>query len=61
MLAQTSYAEDIIAKFRHDGLDDNALAMRLQREGVTDFAKSWRTLLERIREKSQPVASTLSA
>jgi len=45
LLTETSYGEDIIAKFRHEGLDDNALAARLQREGVASFAKSWRTLL----------------
>jgi transaldolase len=61
LLTETSYAEDIIAKLRHEGLDDNALASRLQREGVCDFAKSWRTLLERIGEKSHPVASAVSA
>jgi len=61
LLTETSYAEDIFAKFRHEGLDDNALASRLQREGVGDFAKSWRTLLARIREKSHSVASAVSA
>jgi transaldolase len=61
LLAETSYGEDIIAKFRHEGLDDSTLAARLQREGVADFAKSWRTLLARIGEKSQPVAVAVSA
>ena len=61
LLTETSYAEDIIAKFRHEGLDDNALASRLQHEGVDGFAKSWRTLLARIGEKSHPVASAVSA
>jgi transaldolase len=61
LLEETSYAEDIIAKFRHEGLDDDALAARLQREGVAGFAKSWRTLLARIGEKSRPVASAMSA
>jgi len=42
-------------------LDDNALAARLQREGVASFAKSWRTLLAGIGEKSRPVASAVSA
>jgi transaldolase len=61
LLAETNYAEDIIAKLRHEGVDDNALASQLQREGVGDFAKSWRTLLTRIGEKSQPVAPAVSA
>jgi transaldolase len=60
LLIETSYAEDIIAKFQREGLDDNALASRLQREGVGDFAKSWRALLARIGEKSHPVASAVS-
>lgn len=45
------YAEDVIAEFRREGLDDNALAARLQREGVDSFANSWHALLTRIREK----------
>jgi transaldolase len=61
LLTETSYGEEIIARFRHEGLDDNALAARLQREGVSSFAKSWRTLLAGIREKSRPVASAVSA
>jgi transaldolase len=61
LLAETSYAEDIIAKLQQEGLDDNALAARLQHEGVSEFAKSWRALLARIGEKSHPVAPTVSA
>jgi transaldolase len=61
LLVEAGYAEDIIAKLRHEGLDDNALASRLQREGVADFAKSWRTLLTRIGEKSHPLVSAVSA
>jgi transaldolase len=60
LLAETSYAEDIIEKLRHEGLDDDALASRHQRKGVGDFAKSWRALLARIGEKSDPVASAVS-
>ncbi|MFM9925178.1 transaldolase [Variovorax sp. H27-G14] len=45
------YAEDVIAEFRREGLDDNALATRLQREGVDSFSNSWHALLTRIREK----------
>jgi transaldolase len=61
LLAETSYAEDIIAKLRHEGLDHHALASRLQHEGVDSFAKSWRALLARIGEKVHPVASAVSA
>jgi len=35
---------------RH-GVDDGAMAARLQREGVDAFAASWHALLNRIREK----------
>lgn len=45
------YAEDVIAEFRREGLDDVALATRLQREGIDAFANSWHSLLGRIREK----------
>ena len=60
LLAETSYAEDLVAKFRHERLDDNAFAARLQREGAGGFAKSWRTSLARIAKKSHPVASAVS-
>jgi len=45
------YAEDVIEEFRREGVDDDALAARLQREGVDAFAISWHALLTRIREK----------
>lgn len=48
-------AEAVLEKFRHEGVDDQALAARLQQEGVVAFAKSWSALLSRIRAKrSQP-------
>ncbi len=45
------YAEAVIEEFRREGVDDDALAARLQREGVDAFATSWHALLSRIREK----------
>ncbi|CAN5898185.1 hypothetical protein BH11PSE8_BH11PSE8_31320 [soil metagenome] len=45
------YAEAVIEEFRREGVDDAALAARLQREGVDSFATSWHALLARIREK----------
>ena len=45
------YAEDVIEEFHREGVDDDALAARLQREGVDAFATSWHALLTRIREK----------
>ncbi len=46
----------MIEQFRLAGIDVDALAEQLQREGVAAFATSWHTLLTRIREKSAAVA-----
>ncbi len=54
--ADGGYAEAVIEEFRREGVDDDALAARLQREGVDAFAASWHTLLARIREKSKAPA-----
>ena len=52
-------AEAVIADFRREGIDDDALAARLQNEGVDAFATSWHALLKRIREKrALPVPRT---
>lgn len=45
------YAEAVIEEFHREGVDDAALAARLQREGVDAFATSWHALLTCIREK----------
>jgi len=45
------YADAVIEEFRREGVDDGAMAARLQREGVDAFAASWHALLNRIREK----------
>ena len=50
------YGEVVLEEFRRVGVDDQALAARLQDEGVQAFAKSWSGLLARIREKSSPAA-----
>ncbi len=44
-------AEAVIEEFRSEGVDDDALAARLQHEGVNAFATSWHALLTSIREK----------
>ncbi|MEO7150989.1 MAG: transaldolase family protein, partial [Burkholderiaceae bacterium] len=49
-------AEPVIAEFRRQGIDDDALAARLQRDGADAFSKSWAGLLAGIRDK----ASTLT-
>ncbi len=45
------YAEAVLAEFTREGVDDEALAARLQREGTAAFAKSWNDLMSRIAEK----------
>ena len=42
------YAEAVIAEFIREGINDEALAAALQREGTAAFARSWRDLLSRI-------------
>ena len=46
------YADAVLAEFRREGVDDEALAARLQREGTAAFTRSWRNLMSRIAEKS---------
>ena len=45
------YAEVVIEEFIREGVDVDALAERLQREGVATFATSWRDLMAVIGEK----------
>ncbi len=49
--ADGGYAEAVLEEFRREGVDDEALAARLQREGADAFVASWRALLSRIDEK----------
>ncbi len=51
-------AEAVLQEFRREGVDDEALAARLQREGVAAFDASWKALLGRIREKAAQTATT---
>jgi transaldolase len=53
-------AEGVIDEFRRQGVDDQALAERLQREGADAFSKSWRALLARISDKSSQLAGAAS-
>jgi transaldolase len=46
-------AEAVLADFTRDGVDDKAIAARLQREGTEAFAKSWSELMSRIASKSE--------
>ncbi|HXD41308.1 MAG TPA: transaldolase [Ramlibacter sp.] len=56
MPADGGSAEAVIEEFRRQGVDDKALAERLQREGADAFSKSWHALLARLREKSSQLA-----
>ncbi len=51
--ADEGYAEAVLAEFTREGVDDEALAADLQREGTAAFAKSWNDLIYRIAEKSE--------
>jgi transaldolase len=44
-------AEAMIARFMRAGIDVDALATQLQRDGAKTFAKSWQELLQRIDHK----------
>lgn len=50
--ADGGYAEAVLQEFRREGVDDDALAERLQCEGADAFAASWHAMLARIQEKS---------
>jgi transaldolase len=50
------YTEAVLDEFRREGVDDDALAQRLQREGADAFSQSWNALLSRIREKRVQLA-----
>lgn len=55
--------EGMLAEFNRAGVDDAALAARLQSEGAASFDRSWRDLLERLAAKrtalTQPGPVTL--
>ena len=57
--ADGGYAEGVLDEFRREGVDDEAIAEQLQREGVQAFARSWSGLMARIREKSSPLPPLL--
>ena len=45
-------AEAVLAEFTRAGINDEALAADLQREGTEAFAKSWSDLMVRIASKA---------
>jgi transaldolase len=46
-------AEKVLAQFADAGIDVDALAEQLQREGAESFSKSWQKLMDVIAEKSE--------
>jgi transaldolase len=51
-------ADDVLAAFQSAGVDTDALAARLQREGAEAFDKSWNDLLKSIESESRRLATT---
>ena len=49
-------AEAVLARFTRAGIDVDALAKQLQRDGAKAFVKSWQELLQRIDDKSAVLA-----
>jgi transaldolase len=49
-------AEVVLSRFASAGIDVDALALQLQREGAESFVKSWQKLMARIAAKSEALA-----
>jgi transaldolase len=49
-------AETVLASFAKAGVDTDALATELQRDGAQAFVKSWKELMTRIADKSHALA-----
>ena len=58
MAADGGDAEVVLARFAQAGIDVDALALQLQRDGAQSFVKSWQELMQRIADKSAALAST---
>ena len=56
MAADGGDAEIVLEEFKREGVDEDALAARLQREGAESFSKSWNALLSRLAEKRSQLA-----
>ena len=50
-------AEQVLAAFNEAGIDTDALASRLQKEGAETFVASWNDLLQTIESKSSELAA----
>jgi transaldolase len=58
MVPDGGHAEVTLARFVDAGIDLDALAIRLQRDGADAFVKSWKALLARIAEKARAPVPT---
>jgi transaldolase len=56
MAADGGEAEAVLARFAAAGIDVDALALQLQRDGTQAFVSSWTRLLGRIADKSAALA-----
>ena len=52
------YAEQLLDEFRREGVDIDALALKLQQEGGDSFAKSWSALIGGLDEKVTKLTAT---
>jgi transaldolase len=50
-------AEQVLALFKQAGIDEQAVASELQREGTETFDKSWADLMDCLAAKSRAVSS----
>ena len=57
MPADGGDCEQVLAAFNEAGIDTDALATRLQKEGAETFTKSWKELLGTIESKSSELAA----
>jgi transaldolase len=52
------YAEQVLDEFRREGVDIDALALKLQRDGGDSFVKSWSALIGGLNEKVIKLTAT---
>ena len=52
------YAEQTIDEIRREGVDIEALALKLQKEGGDSFSKSWHSLIGGLEEKVTKLTAT---
>ena len=57
MASATAAGETILSAYEAAGVNVDALAERLQKEGAEAFVKSWKQLLQRIEQKSEALTS----